>query len=55
MPEPARHDLLQFRVCGRPGQLDRPPLPPGHPTTWRLITDGTVLGGTEYPFPVFLE
>jgi hypothetical protein len=33
----------------------RPPLPPGHPISWRLLTDGTCLAGTEYPLPVFLN
>jgi len=32
----------------------RPPLPPGHPRSWGLITQGTVLEGTPYPYPVFL-
>ena len=43
-----------FRVCGRPGHNDRPPLPAGHPLTWSILTDGTPLSGSEYPFPVFL-
>jgi hypothetical protein len=34
--------------------LDRPPRPPGHPDSGGLITAGTVLEGTAYPFPVFL-
>ncbi len=42
-----------YRVCGRPGQNDRPPLPPGHPVSWSLLTDGTVLEGEPYPYPVF--
>jgi hypothetical protein len=33
---------------------ERPPLPAGHPLSWGLITQGTVLDGAEYPFPVFL-
>jgi hypothetical protein len=33
---------------------DRPAKPAGHPDTWGLITMGTVLEGTPYPFPVFL-
>jgi hypothetical protein len=33
---------------------DRPALPPGHPIMWNLLTDGTVLAGQPYPFPVFL-
>jgi hypothetical protein len=34
---------------------NRPPLPPGHPITWKLLTDGTLLEGSDYPFPVFFE
>jgi hypothetical protein len=33
---------------------DRPARPAGHPQTWGLITDGTVLDGERYPFPVFI-
>jgi hypothetical protein len=33
---------------------DRPPLQAGHPACWGLITAGTVLEGTPYPYPVFL-
>jgi hypothetical protein len=33
---------------------DRPPLTPGHPESWGLITAGTVLEGVAYPYPVFL-
>ncbi len=33
---------------------DRPARPPGHPLTWGAITEGTVLDGCAYPFPVFL-
>lgn len=32
---------------------NREPLPPGHPTSWKLLTDGTILDGADYPFPVF--
>ena len=31
--------------------MNRPPLPAGHPTTWGLLTDGTSLAGTAYPMP----
>ncbi len=34
--------------------LDRPARPPGHPSTWGLITKGTVLHDSPYPYPVFL-
>jgi hypothetical protein len=29
----------------------REPLPPGHPTTWNLITAGTLLHGNPYQQP----
>ena len=29
----------------------RAPLPPGHPVSWAVITDGTSLAGTRYPAP----
>ena len=32
---------------------DRPARPAGHPDTWGLITTGTVLEGSPYPWPVF--
>jgi hypothetical protein len=28
--------------------VNRPPLPPGHPTTWGLLTRGTILEGSPY-------
>jgi hypothetical protein len=42
--------LAPSRV-GRPPQEgpSRPPLPAGHPRAWGLLTDGTVLAGTEWP------
>ena len=33
----------------------RDPLPPGHPRSWGVLTDGTVLEGTPYPLPVFVR
>lgn len=33
---------------------DRPPLPPGHPLAWAILTRGTVLEGTAYPAPPVL-
>ena len=33
--------------------LARAPLPAGHPQTWGLLTGGTQLAGTHYPFKVF--
>jgi len=32
--------------------VNRAPLPPGDPVTWGAITDGTILDGARYPFPV---
>ncbi len=32
---------------------DRPPLPPGHPIAWAVITENTSLAGCPYPYPVF--
>jgi len=31
----------------------REPLPAGHPRSWAMITDGTLLEGTPYPLPCF--
>jgi hypothetical protein len=31
---------------------DREPLPAGHPRAWTVLTDGTWLAGTAYPWPV---
>ncbi len=36
-----------------PTHDDIPPLPAGSAITWGAITDGTVLDGSAYPFPVF--
>jgi hypothetical protein len=33
---------------------DRPARQAGHPQTWGLLTQGTVLEGETYPYPVFL-
>lgn len=35
-------------------RADRPCMPSGHPLSWAAITDGTMLEGEPYPFPVFL-
>ena len=29
---------------------DREPLPAGHPRSWGILTEGTWLAGTRYPF-----
>ena len=52
---PPAYQPLVYVVRGRPGPLDRPALPSGHPESWGAITDGTVLDQSAYPFPVFLD
>ena len=42
----ARLPPPEFRPA--PEDPDRPPLPPGHPQTWGLITAGTSLAGEPY-------
>ena len=42
-----------YVVRGRPGPLDRPPMPSGHPVSWGAITEGTMLEQAVYPYPVF--
>ncbi len=44
LPRPARPDVPQT-------QADRLPLPAGHPIAWAVLTEGTLLAGTTYPFP----
>lgn len=53
--DPARLRRVVHVVRGRPGPDDRPALPSGHPDTWGLITAGTCIEGSAYPFPVFLR
>jgi hypothetical protein len=36
-----------------PDDPSRDPLPAGHPRSWNVITEGTVLENTPYPLPVF--
>lgn len=50
--EPSR-PALRYVVRGRMAATDRGPLPAGHLLSWGAITEGTVLAGAEYPFPVF--
>ncbi len=35
-------------------RIDRPALPPGHPSSWQAITVNTPLEGEPYPYPVFI-
>ena len=35
-------------------RIDRQPMPPGHPVTWRAITDHSPLHDVPYPYLVFL-
>ena len=51
----SRQRAIIYVVRGRPGQNDRPALPPGHPISWGAITEGTVLEHATYPFPVFVN
>ena len=46
----ARRPPVEF--IPRPDRF-RPPLPAGHPRSWGLLTQGTVLEGVPYPLPVF--
>lgn len=48
-----RCPTIIYVVRGRMAATDRGPLPPGHPLSWGAITDGTVLAGADYPYPVF--
>ncbi len=56
-PAPRRKvSTLARAACSDEFDLaQRPPLPSGHPVSWRLLTNGTVLEGAEYPFPVFSD
>lgn len=45
---PAAEDVAEL-----PADPRRAPLPAGHPVTWALLTDGTLLDGVPYPHPVF--
>jgi len=57
LPSPTAVPLVPasviYVVRGRPGPLDRPALPSGHPESWGAITDGTILDHAVYPFPVY--
>lgn len=52
---PFEQPILTYRISGRPGPLDRPALAPGHPVSWGLLTEGTILEGAAYPHPVFIN
>ncbi|MBN8874089.1 MAG: AsnC family protein [Rhodospirillales bacterium] len=47
----ARRPPPDFRPA--PESPSRDPLPAGHPRSWGVLTQGTVLEGTPYPMPVF--
>ncbi len=55
LPGPAPLPSVTYVVRGRPGPLDRPAMPSGHPETWGAITQGTLLDQSVYPFPIFLD
>ena len=44
---------IVYVVRGRRAAADCGPLPAGHALSWGAITAGTVLAGSEYPYPVF--
>ncbi len=52
---PVTSQPMVYVVRGRPGPLDRPALPSGHPESWGAITQGTILDQSTYPFPIFLD
>jgi hypothetical protein len=41
-------ELIEQVFSGRAGEDERLPLPPGHPVSWGLLTQGTVLEGAAY-------
>lgn len=49
-------DNSQIAMIQLATPADREPLPAGHPVTWGLLTDGTVLEGAPYdyrpPYPL---
>ncbi len=50
---PARAVAPVVRPPAAPRVTDRPPLPPGHPIAWAVLTEQTSLAGCPYPYPVF--
>jgi hypothetical protein len=50
---PARAVTPTVRPAAPPPVTDRPPLPPGHPIAWAVLTEHTSLAGCAYPYPVF--
>ena len=40
--------LIEQVFAGRAGEDERHPLPPGHPLSWGLLTQGTILEGTAF-------
>lgn len=45
------HIPLPPRTPRELGAGNREPLPAGHPLAWAILTQGTLLAGTAYPFP----
>jgi hypothetical protein len=43
------------QVQAAPADPTRPPLPPGHPIAWAVLTEDTCLAGTDYPAPDFSD
>lgn len=45
------HIPLPPRIPREPDAGNREPLPTGHPLAWQILTEGTLLAGTAYPYP----
>ncbi len=45
------HIPLPPRIPREPDAGNREPLPAGHPLAWQILTEGTLLAGTAYPYP----
>lgn len=45
------HIPLPPRIPRESGPGNREPLPTGHPLAWQILTQGTLLAGTSYPYP----
>ena len=45
------HIPLPPRPARAPAPDTREPLHAGHPLAWQVLTEGTLLAGTAYPFP----
>jgi hypothetical protein len=48
-PRPPAAARTAARTAAPEDDPARPPLPPGHPRSWGLLTQGTLLAGTGWP------